>query len=87
MSALQAGDKLDHYRIESLVAEGGMASVYRAVDLQTEKPVAVKVPHFEAESDPVFFDPSVLEAQNQAEAALLVPNSPKTEVERKEKIA
>ena len=31
--------------------------------------------------------PSVLSAQNQAEPALLVPNSPKTEVERKEKIA
>lgn len=37
MSSLQSGDQLDHYRIENLVAEGGMASVYRA-DLRTGRP-------------------------------------------------
>src|SRR5580704_18313762 len=56
MSTLQVGDRLDHYRIESLAAEGGMASIYRALDLQTGMCVAIKVPHFEAESDPVFFE-------------------------------
>jgi serine/threonine protein kinase len=56
MNTLQVGEKLDHYRIEGLAAEGGMASIYRAIDLQTGTPVAIKVPHFEAESDPVFFD-------------------------------
>jgi eukaryotic-like serine/threonine-protein kinase len=56
MPSLKSGDQLDHYRIESPVAEGGMASVYRATDLHTGRPVAIKVPHFEAESDPVFFD-------------------------------
>jgi eukaryotic-like serine/threonine-protein kinase len=56
MSSLQSGEQLDHYRIESLVADGGMASIYRATDLDTGRPVAVKIPHFEAESDPVFFD-------------------------------
>jgi serine/threonine protein kinase len=56
MPSLQSGDQLDHYRIESLVAEGGMASIYRATDLHTGRPVAIKLPHFETESDPVFFD-------------------------------
>ena len=56
MSTLQVGDTLDHYRIESLAAEGGMASIYRALDLQTGMSVAIKVPRFEAESDPVFFE-------------------------------
>ena len=56
MLPLQSGEQLDHYRIENLVAEGGMASVYRATDVHTGRPVAIKIPHFEAESDPVFFD-------------------------------
>jgi serine/threonine protein kinase len=56
MSTLQVGDTLDHYRIESLAAEGGMASIYRALDLQAGTVVAIKVPRFEAESDPVFFE-------------------------------
>jgi eukaryotic-like serine/threonine-protein kinase len=56
MTALQPGEQLDHYRIESLVARSGMASIFRATDLNTGKPVALKIPHPEVESDPVFFD-------------------------------
>jgi serine/threonine protein kinase len=33
-----------------------MASIYRATDLRTGRTVAIKVPHPEMESDPVFFD-------------------------------
>jgi eukaryotic-like serine/threonine-protein kinase len=33
-----------------------MASIFRATDLNTGQQVAIKVPHFEMESDPVFFD-------------------------------
>jgi eukaryotic-like serine/threonine-protein kinase len=33
-----------------------MASIFRATDMRTGKPVAIKVPHPEMESDPVFFD-------------------------------
>jgi eukaryotic-like serine/threonine-protein kinase len=33
-----------------------MASIFRATDTRTGKPVAIKVPHPEIESDPVFFD-------------------------------
>jgi eukaryotic-like serine/threonine-protein kinase len=33
-----------------------MASIFKATDLRTGRPVAIKVPHPEMESDPVFFD-------------------------------
>jgi len=56
MTALQAGDFLDHFRIESLVSQGGMATVYRAVDTRSARTVAIKVPHFEVEADPLLFD-------------------------------
>lgn len=56
MNPLHAGDQLDHYRIESLVARSGMASIFKATDLSTGRTVAIKVPHPEMESDPVFFE-------------------------------
>lgn len=55
-SAVRKGEVLDRYRIEQLVARSGMASIYRAVDTETGQQVALKVPHLEVESDPVFFD-------------------------------
>ena len=56
MCSLQAGEQLDHYRLESVVAHSGMATIFRATDLRSGQQVAVKVPHMEAESDPVFFE-------------------------------
>jgi len=56
MTPLHPGDLLDHYRIEGVVARSGMASIFRATDLHTGRPVALKVPHPEMESDPVFFE-------------------------------
>ncbi len=56
MTALQQGEQLDHYRIDGLVARSGMASIFRATDLRTGTQVALKIPHPEVESDPVFFD-------------------------------
>jgi serine/threonine-protein kinase len=56
MSALHSGDMLDHYRIESLVARSGMASIYRATDVRTSQPVAIKIPHPEMEADVVLYD-------------------------------
>jgi eukaryotic-like serine/threonine-protein kinase len=41
----RSGDMLDQYRLERLVASGGMASVFRATDTKTGRPVAVKIPH------------------------------------------
>lgn len=56
MSQPQAGDTLDHYRIEKLVARSGMASIFRAKDLDNGREVAIKFPHPEMEADPVTFD-------------------------------
>jgi eukaryotic-like serine/threonine-protein kinase len=56
MTALHPGAQLDHYRVENLVARSGMASIYRATDLQSGRPVALKIPHPEVEADPLFFD-------------------------------
>ncbi len=56
MTPLHPGDQLDHYRIESLIARSGMASIFRATDLNTERQVAIKVPHPEMECDPLLFD-------------------------------
>ena len=55
MTALNPGDRLDHYQIEKLVARSGMASIFRGTDLRSGGCVAIKVPHPEAECDPVFF--------------------------------
>jgi serine/threonine-protein kinase len=56
MTALHAGDTLDFYRIESLVARSGMASIYKATDTRDGRPVAIKIPHPEMEADPLLFD-------------------------------
>jgi len=56
MSTLEQGDRLDHYRIDSLVAESGMAWIYKATDVQTGSAVAIKIPYMEWESDPLFFN-------------------------------
>ena len=53
---LHTGDKLDNYEIERLVARSGMASIYKAKDLRKGIPVALKIPHPEAEADPLLFD-------------------------------
>jgi len=56
MSEFHPGDQLDHYRIDGLVARSGMASIFRATDLQNSRAVAIKIPHPEMEADPVLYD-------------------------------
>jgi serine/threonine-protein kinase len=55
-ATLEAGQQLDHYRIEEAVADSGMASIYRATDVRDGRQVALKVPHFAMEADPALFD-------------------------------
>jgi serine/threonine-protein kinase len=52
-SKLEAGDILDHYRLDATVASSGMSTLFRATDLNDGKQVAVKVPHAKMESDPI----------------------------------
>src|SRR5450755_2056532 len=56
MTPLRQGEQLDSYRIDSLVARSGMASIFKATDVRTGTQVALKIPHPEVESEPVFFD-------------------------------
>ncbi len=56
MTPLYAGDQLDQYRLESLVASSGMASIFRATDLRNGDIAAIKVPHPQAECDPIFHE-------------------------------
>ena len=63
MTPLHPGDQLDHYRIDSLVARSGMASIFRGVDLRNGRQVAIKIPHPEVESDPALFDRFVREEE------------------------
>ncbi len=56
MNSPRAGEQLDHYHLEELVARSGMASIFRATDIRTGRSVAIKIPHEEMEADPVLFD-------------------------------
>jgi serine/threonine protein kinase len=69
MTELRPGDQLDHFHIEALTARSGMASIFRAIDLNTGCQVGIKVPHPEMECDPVFFDRFQREAQIGRELA------------------
>jgi len=53
---VKPGDVLDHYRIDSVVAESASATVFRATDLRNDSNVAIKVPHPNMQSDPAFAD-------------------------------
>jgi serine/threonine-protein kinase len=53
---LEAGSKLDSYRIDAPVARSGMASIYRATDTRDNRTVALKIPHPDLEADPILFD-------------------------------
>jgi eukaryotic-like serine/threonine-protein kinase len=56
MTPLYAGDQLDHYALEALIASSGLASIFRARDLRDGSLAAIKVPHPEAECDPIFHE-------------------------------
>jgi serine/threonine protein kinase len=56
MTPVRPGEIIDHYRIENVVARSGMASIFRAIDLNDGKQVAIKVPHPEMESDAALFE-------------------------------
>ena len=66
------GDLIDHYRVLELVGRGAMGVVYKALDVNLERPVAIKVMSAEARDDPAFIERFSQEARLQA--ALNHPN-------------
>jgi serine/threonine-protein kinase len=56
MTTLEAGDTLDHYRLEKTIARSGMSTLYRATDLAIGRQVAIKIPHAEMEKDPILLE-------------------------------
>jgi len=56
MTPPQAGELLDQYHLDDVVARSGMATIFRATDQRSGQQVAIKVPHPEVESDPALFD-------------------------------
>ncbi len=53
---LPVGKVLDHrYKILNVISRGGMASIYEALDCETGRSVALKIPLLRYESDPGFY--------------------------------
>jgi len=51
----EVGDRLDQYQLTSLLARGGMASVFKALDVDTGETLVLKIPYMQYESDVVFY--------------------------------
>lgn len=61
---VQAGQTLDgRFLIDSVISRSGMASIYKAKDLRTGLPAAVKIPYMQLESDPGSFSRFKREAE------------------------
>ena len=54
MAELSPGETLDQYKLIDIIARSGMATVFRAQDLESGRIVALKVPYLEYEADLVF---------------------------------
>lgn len=62
MTELAPGEAFDHYRILDVIAHSGMATVFRATDVDG-RVVVLKVPHLEYASDLVFHERFLREEQ------------------------
>jgi serine/threonine-protein kinase len=54
MRELSPGQTLDQYEIEDVIARSGMATIFKARDLDSGRTVVLKVPHIQFEADVVF---------------------------------
>lgn len=60
------GRVVQNYKIISLIGEGGMGSVYKALDFKLDRYVAIKVLHLNDQRNTTFVERFKLEAKNQA---------------------
>jgi serine/threonine protein phosphatase PrpC len=52
MNEVKPGEILDsRFEIDNVISRSGMATIYKAKDLETKQTVAVKIPHMQMESD------------------------------------
>jgi serine/threonine-protein kinase len=56
MTTPETGELLDHYRLDKMVARGGMSTLFKATDLKNGRQVAIKIPHEEMEADSVLVE-------------------------------
>ena len=56
MRDLAPGETVDQYQLLDVIARSGMATIFRARDLENGHPVALKVPHLQYASDIVFHE-------------------------------
>lgn len=56
MSELAPGQTVDQYELQNVIARSGMATLFRARDLENNHTVVLKVPHLQFESDMVFHE-------------------------------
>jgi len=63
---LHPGQQIENYRIDAVLGEGGMGTIYRATDVNLMRPVAVKVMHGNLAADPSFQSRFLQEARAAA---------------------
>ncbi|MDQ2845241.1 MAG: protein kinase [Actinomycetota bacterium] len=63
MSADLTGQRLGHYLVQSVLGQGGMSTVYRAIDERLDRPVALKVISENLSADEEFRDRFAEEAR------------------------
>lgn len=61
MGELAPGQTLDQYQLIDVISRSGMATIFRARDMESGRTVALKVPHLQYEGDIVFHERFVRE--------------------------
>jgi len=56
MVSAESGSRIDQYQIEELVAKSATSSIYRAIDVNSGRRAALKIPHPEVAGDPLFYN-------------------------------